>query len=79
MSEVSVYDARTHFSELVARVQKGERVTITKHGQPVAALVPLNRAGRRSVAEIGESLASLRKGCRLGGLKLKDLIAAGRR
>lgn len=37
---VNIYDAKTRFSQLVARVEKGERVTISRHGRPVAQLVP---------------------------------------
>jgi antitoxin (DNA-binding transcriptional repressor) of toxin-antitoxin stability system len=31
-------EAKNHFSELLERVQKGEVVTITKHGKPIAEL-----------------------------------------
>lgn len=33
-------DAKAHFSELLARVEAGETITIRKHGRPVAKLVP---------------------------------------
>ena len=56
MSEIGAYEAKTHLPRLLARVQKGERFVITRHGQPVAELVPM--AGRdqerirRALAEI---------------------------
>ena len=37
---VSVYEAKTHLSALVAQVEQGEEVEITRHGRPVARLVP---------------------------------------
>jgi prevent-host-death family protein len=40
MTEIGAYDAKTHLPELLGRVQKGERFTITKHGRPVAELLP---------------------------------------
>ena len=40
MEEVGVYEAKTHLTELLARVERGERITITRHGKPVAELVP---------------------------------------
>jgi prevent-host-death family protein len=43
MSEVGAYEAKTHLSELLERVQKGERFVITKHGRPVAELVPFRK------------------------------------
>jgi prevent-host-death family protein len=45
MADVSIRDLRNHGGEVVARVQAGEQVTITKSGQPVAELVPLRRRG----------------------------------
>lgn len=38
---VNIYDAKTGFSRLVARVEHGERVTISRNGRPVARLVPI--------------------------------------
>ncbi len=38
---------------------------------------PAERADRRSVAEAIESIGELRKGNKLGGLKIKDLIHEG--
>ena len=44
MSEtVSIYQAKTHLSQLVAQVEDGEEITITRHGRPVARLVPHRR------------------------------------
>jgi prevent-host-death family protein len=41
VAEVSAFDAKTHFSKLLARVRGGEEITITHRGQPVARLVPI--------------------------------------
>ena len=38
--KLSVREARAQFAAALAAVEKGERVTITKHGQPVAELGP---------------------------------------
>jgi len=38
---VGAFEAKTHLSELLTRVESGEQVTITKHGRPVARLVPI--------------------------------------
>ena len=40
MTTVGSYEAKTHLSELLERVEKGERFTITKRGKPVAILIP---------------------------------------
>jgi prevent-host-death family protein len=38
---VNIYEAKTHFSKLVARAEAGEEITLTRHGRPVARLAPL--------------------------------------
>ncbi len=39
MTSMSVSEARAALPQLLSRVQDGEEVTITRHGQPVAVLV----------------------------------------
>jgi len=41
---VSIYDAKARLSHLVDRALQGEEVVITRHGRPVARLVPVGRA-----------------------------------
>lgn len=43
MSEVSIRELRNHGGDIVDRVAKGERLTITRSGKPVAELLPLRR------------------------------------
>ena len=76
---IGAYEARTHFSELLARVAEGDEITITRHGAPIAYLIPIQRKttpGQRRVAI--EAMRLLAKQHRLNGLKIKDLIAEGR-
>ena len=40
-TSVGAFEAKTRLSELLQRVESGEQVTITKHGRPVARLVPI--------------------------------------
>jgi prevent-host-death family protein len=42
MSAVGLFEAKTHFSQYVARAEAGEEVIIMRHNKPVAKLVPLN-------------------------------------
>ena len=41
MPAVGLFDAKTHFSEYVARAEAGEEVIIMRHNKPVAKLVSL--------------------------------------
>ena len=40
VKSVNVHEAKTHFSKLLARVEKGHEVLISRAGKPVARLVP---------------------------------------
>jgi prevent-host-death family protein len=40
MSTVSIRDAKNRLTELARLVEKGERITVTRHGKPVFDLVP---------------------------------------
>jgi prevent-host-death family protein len=42
---VSIRELKDHLSEYLRRVQRGDAVTVTDHGRPVAALVALGSAG----------------------------------
>jgi prevent-host-death family protein len=43
MSEtINVYEAKTHLSQLIARVEAGEEITLSRNGRAVARIVPLS-------------------------------------
>lgn len=43
MAEVSIRDLRNHGGDVVDRVARGERITVTRAGKPVAELRPIDR------------------------------------
>ena len=47
MPIVNVHQAKTQLSRLLAQVEAGEEVTITRRGQPVAQLVHYRPRGKR--------------------------------
>ncbi len=79
MDEVGAYEAKTHLAQLLKRVSRGERITITKHGVAVAMLVPAATPEARPAAETIAELRRLRTAHRLDGLRLRDMIDEGRR
>jgi prevent-host-death family protein len=77
---VGAYEAKTHLSELLEKVEAGEEIIITKHGAPVAKLVPVKKeASAEQRAAAIRRIQKLGTGLSLAGLKIKDLIAEGRR
>jgi prevent-host-death family protein len=46
MKSVNLADAKSHLSELVARVENGASIRITRRGKPVAQLTGIEKAKR---------------------------------
>jgi prevent-host-death family protein len=76
-NDVGVYEAKTHLTALLDRVEHGEQFTITKHGKPIARLIPVAHTDRERRREAIARIKELRKGQVLEG-SLKDLINKGR-
>ena len=66
-------------ARLLKRVARGEVIEITRRGVPVARLVPASPATKEDPRKIAERIRELRKGCRLKGVTVRELIAEGRR
>jgi prevent-host-death family protein len=79
MARVGAYEAKTHLSRLLERVTKGEWITITKHGQPVAVLKPVSDREQRALPEVIADLRRFRRGRTLQGISVRELIEEGRR
>ncbi len=79
MREIGAFQAKTHLGTLLNDVEHGEEIVITRHGKPVAKLVPMepgfDRAKARAAAD---GLLKLSEGLTLGGLSVKELTAEGR-
>jgi prevent-host-death family protein len=41
-STMSVADARRNFSKLLDRVERGERIVITRYGKPFVVMIPIS-------------------------------------
>ena len=78
MSTVGAYEAKTKLPELLKRVEQGEHITITKHGSPVAVLVPAGEFPRQDPAAAVEALKEFARGRHLDGLSIQELIDEGR-
>jgi prevent-host-death family protein len=61
MANVTAFEAKTRFGQLLARVARGEEVIITKHDKPVARLVPEGARNLRTIQKSVESLRLLRR------------------
>jgi len=86
---IGAFEAKTHLSELLERAERGEEITITRRGVPVARLGPLPAAAPRlaagAAAELVESFRAFRETLRREGVRpftaeeIIDLVKASRK
>jgi prevent-host-death family protein len=79
METVGAYEAKTHLPKLLERVQKGERITITKHGVPVAVLQPPEAENKVDTKSVIHELRKFREEHSLRGISIRNMIEEGRR
>jgi prevent-host-death family protein len=81
MESVGSFAAKTHLAQLLERVAQGEEFMITRHGKPVARLVPAFPAKPKpDLRQVIEELKAFSKGNTLSeGVTIRDLIDEGRR
>jgi len=76
---IGAFEAKNRLSELLDAADNGEEIMITKHGRPVARLVPAEPIDRVKAREAAEWLKRTRKERSLGGLSITDMIKEGRK
>ena len=79
MQTVGAFQAKTHFSSLLDQVEKGEQIIITKHGHPVAKLIPAIIINQASSRHAIQRIKEFSKTNTLGGIDWKELRDEGRR
>ena len=67
MDTIGAFEAKTHFSSLLERVAQGESFTITRHGKPVAKLVPAQRRDPEQTKAAIRRMKDIAAGQTLGG------------
>jgi prevent-host-death family protein len=80
MASVGTFEAKTHLSELLDRVARGEKITITRHGVPAALLVPVEeKETKLTHREIVDGMRALRKRVKPSKMSVRDMVNEGRR
>lgn len=79
MQTIGAFEAKTHFSSLLEKVEKGEHIIITKHGHPIAKLVPTGSTDREQSKQAIERIKNFSQKHTLGKIDWKILRDEGRR
>jgi prevent-host-death family protein len=74
MREVQASEAKTHLPQLLDAVEHGETIIITRHGRPIARLVPDEDQRRAQRQAAIATIKALRK--RVGKVPLQELLDA---
>lgn len=73
MRDIQASEAKTHLPQILDEVERGETVRITRHGRPIARIVP--EISRRQ-AEIDKAIANIRTLRRqTGKITLEELLS----
>jgi prevent-host-death family protein len=78
LGEVGVFDAKNRLSQLLDQVEHGESFVITRHGRPVAQLVPYIAFDREQVRAAVDALLNFQGGHLPTGVTIRQLIDEGR-
>lgn len=79
MQRIGAYEAKTHLSQILEKVARGERFTIERRGVPIAVLQPVDPRRKMTVEEAIAELKRFRSGRTLGDVTIRELIEEGRR
>jgi prevent-host-death family protein len=74
MADIGAYDAKTHLPKLLERVEKGERFVITRHGKPVAELIPVSARDTVAIARAIAEVRAVRQRLARHGVRLRDVL-----
>jgi prevent-host-death family protein len=74
MRQIQASEAKTHLPQLLDEVERGETVIITRHGRPIARLVPESERRQAEIDQAIEDIKALQK--RTSRVTVKDILAA---
>ncbi len=76
MRKVQATEAKTHLAQLLSAVERGETIAITRHGKPIAHLIPAQARERAAREEAVERFRSRRAGWERIEMSIEDILSA---
>ena len=81
IQQIGTFEAKTHFSQIIEKVEHGADFIITRRGKPVAKIIPFKREPEMTRQEAFAQLAEFRKLYRgkPGSFNIREAIEEGRK
>jgi prevent-host-death family protein len=79
--QIGAFEAKTHFSQIIDKVEHGADFIITKRGKPVAKIIPFEQQLEMTWEEAVAKLKEMRKLYRgkPGSFNIREAIEEGRK
>jgi prevent-host-death family protein len=79
--QIGIFEAKTHLSQIINKVENGANFIISKRGKPVAKIVPVEQEKEMTFQEAVGELIKFRKKYRgkPGSFNIREAIEEGRR
>jgi prevent-host-death family protein len=74
MQTIQASEAKTKFLSILDQVERGESIIVTRHGRPIARIVPEVDVNRERVEQAIESMKALRQ--RAGKMSSQEILSA---
>jgi prevent-host-death family protein len=79
MRKIGTYELKTHLSEALSAVEHGQTVVVTRHGKPIARILPDAGDHREQTNQAIKSLLNFPRTRLPRGMTIRGLIEEGRR
>ncbi len=79
VSEIGAFEAKTHLPQLLRRVEAGERFVITRHGRPLAELIPFRLRDSGKVQSAIDALKEFQRTHSLGEVPVRQMVEEARK
>jgi prevent-host-death family protein len=76
MKEIQASEAKTHLAELLRAVERGESFAITRHGRPIARLVPAASVDQTARRAAVARFRALREDWEPASMTTEEILAA---
>jgi prevent-host-death family protein len=74
MQTIQASEAKTKFLTLLDDVERGASIQVTRHGKPIARIIPEAQVDRERVERAVEGMRALRQ--RIGKMSIEEILSA---